>query len=156
MNSYFLESRESLNHINTIFNDIQAASREHHESCITYCIEGKHSEGKDVLNHKQIRIADQAEIGWKLVKQYDASPLADDSEDERLLNKAEQRANRMAKAEKRSRRRFNPDRQVAATITTQSLQSSEGYGAGFKNPGLCFLCQKIGPLEKRLRNVQGS
>ena len=105
----------------------------------------KVSEGKKLINHRQklIRIADEAEMGWKVVKEYDAHPLADDSEDEKRLYRAESRANRKAKAEKAKRRptrRYYPYR-PAATVTSQSLQPSDD---GAKKPGLCFLCQKPG------------
>ena len=62
--------------------------------------------GKELINHRQklIRIADEAEMGWKVVQEYDAHPLADDSEDEKRLYRAESRANRKAKAEKAKQR----------------------------------------------------
>ena len=74
--------------------------------------------GKELINHRQklIRIADEAEMGWKVVQEYDAHPLADDSEDEKRLYRAESRVNRKSKAEKAKRRptrRYNPYRPAA-------------------------------------------
>ena len=38
-----------------------------------------------------IRIADSSEGGWETVRQYDANPLAEDSDDESCLKRAEAR-----------------------------------------------------------------
>lgn len=92
-------------------------------------------------------------MGWKVVKEYDTNPLADDSEDERRLYRAESRANRKAKAEKvkKTRRRFNPYIRPAATTVT----STEGYGTGSKKPGLCFLCHKPGHWKNECELAKG-
>jgi hypothetical protein len=55
-----------------------------------------------LLNYRQkiIKIADSSDLGWRVVQEYEANPLADDSEDEEKLFKAESRAERKVKAEK--------------------------------------------------------
>ena len=50
--------------------------------------------------NKHIRIADSSEGGWETVNQYVVNPLADDSEDESRLNRAESRAVRKKKNQK--------------------------------------------------------
>ena len=61
----------------------------------------KLAEGMSLLNYRQkiIKIADSSDLGWRVVQEYEANPLADDSEDERKLFKAESRAERKVKAE---------------------------------------------------------
>ena len=62
----------------------------------------KLAEGMSLLNNRQkiIKIADSSDLGWRVVQEYEANPLADDSEDERKLLNAESRAERKVKAEK--------------------------------------------------------
>jgi hypothetical protein len=45
-------------------------------------------------------IADSSDLGWRVVQEYEANPLADESNDEKKLFKAEARAERKVKAEK--------------------------------------------------------
>ena len=56
---------------------------------------------KDMLNHSQkiIQLADSSEFGWRLDKEYDAHPIASDSDDEKRIFKAEVRATRVMKSE---------------------------------------------------------
>jgi len=54
------------------------------------------------LRQKAIRLADRSEFGWSLVAEYDADELADDSNDERKIEKAAEQKASMAK-KKRSR-----------------------------------------------------
>ena len=60
---------------------------------------GKIGEGMDLLHHRQklIKLADSSELGWKVVKEYETHQLAEDSDDEKRILKAEARANRKAK-----------------------------------------------------------
>ena len=62
----------------------------------------KLAEGMSLLNYRQkiIKIADSSDLGWRVVQEYEANPLADDSDDEKKLFKAEARAERKVKAEK--------------------------------------------------------
>jgi hypothetical protein len=57
---------------------------------------------KEIIGHRQklIQLADSSELGWRMVHEYETNPLADDSEDERHMYKAEARANRKLKAER--------------------------------------------------------
>ncbi|KAH3705481.1 hypothetical protein DPMN_080556 [Dreissena polymorpha] len=52
------------------------------------------------------RLADESELGWRFVSEYESNPLASDSEDEKRMNRAEARANKKLKA-KRSKK--NPE-----------------------------------------------
>ena len=67
--------------------------------------------GKSLLQNrmKLIRIADREELGWKVVKHYEADDLCEGSEDEKNLN----RARRSAVAEEKSRK-FESQKATAA------------------------------------------
>ena len=60
-------------------------------------------ESKDLLKKRQklVKLADKSESGWKVVDQYESNELAEDSEDEKKINKAENRASRKIKENRR-------------------------------------------------------
>ena len=63
--------------------------------------------GEALLLNKQklIKLADHSELGWSVVKEYKADELADNSEDEKKIARAEKEAER--KALKRKKRRMD-------------------------------------------------
>jgi len=46
---------------------------------------------KDMIRHRQklVQLADSSELGWRVVSEYEANPLASDSDDEKRIYKAE-------------------------------------------------------------------
>jgi hypothetical protein len=48
----------------------------------------KLAEGMSLLNYRQkiIKIADSSDLGWRVVQEYEANPLADESNDEKKLD----------------------------------------------------------------------
>ncbi|KAK3096687.1 hypothetical protein FSP39_002370 [Pinctada imbricata] len=63
--------------------------------------------------HKLIKLADSSKLGWKVVEQYETHQLADDSDDEKRIHKAEARAEKLDKEDKRkvvskNRKRWSP------------------------------------------------
>jgi hypothetical protein len=102
----------------------------------------KISEGIDLLKHRQklVKMADSSELGWRLVSEYVANPLAEDSEDEKRINRAYSSANRKMKAEEKKkqqqRKRFRPYPQPQG----QSSNTQEKD----KRQGVCYICYKPG------------
>ena len=96
---------------------------------------------------KLIQMADRSELGWRVVHEYESNPLAEDSEDEKKIYKAEARANRKLKAEKAKRAKTSrawPYKRGGSSHTT-SVQSNS---VPTQKPGLCFHCGKPGHWRK--------
>ena len=62
-------------------------------------------EGSHLIKARQkaIRMADRLEFGWSVVTEFDVDKLADDSDDERKIEKAEKVAERKAAMQKKRR-----------------------------------------------------
>ena len=88
----------------------------------------KISEGIDILSHHQklVKLADSSEHGWKIVQEYEAQPLAEDSDDEKKIYRAQMKAERKANQERRNRtRRFRPYGNPTAIDTSGSTSSQQ-------------------------------
>jgi len=128
---------------------------------------------------KLILLADKSQYGWKTVQEYLQHELADDSDDEKKIYRAEARA---AKSSKRSAFQRNAPRststvsqaQPVSTATVQSSpiptivsrgttfgQVSRVFGPQRLAAGACFACGKIGhwrascPLNQQANNGAG-
>ncbi|KAH3730141.1 hypothetical protein DPMN_056122 [Dreissena polymorpha] len=62
-----------------------------HPSKTAVSAHAKIREGIDIMSHRQelIKRADSTDSGWCVVQEYEAQPLADDSEDEKKINRAQ-------------------------------------------------------------------
>ncbi|MCG8049359.1 MAG: zinc finger domain-containing protein [Candidatus Thiodiazotropha endolucinida] len=104
------------------------------------------TEGIDILNHRQklVKLADSSELGWRVVQEYEAHPLASDEEDEKRMYRAAARATRKLRQD-RGRFSRKPRPYNIPPTATQPAQSTQppAYPRGRK-PGNCFLCGKIG------------
>ena len=60
-------------------------------------------EGRQLIAHRQklLKLADRSEYGWSVVEEYEEDGLADDSEDEKRIEKAERAAERRVQAKRR-------------------------------------------------------
>ena len=126
-------------------------------------------EGKDILQHRQklIKLADKSEVGWKLVDEYESHELADDSDDEKRILKAENRAARKIRdISSRSRRGFgytyrgayrgratwtpySRSREYRAQPPAETVTAGSGASHNYTRtsngrPGLCFTCGRAG------------
>ena len=114
------------------------------------------SEGLDLLSNRQkvIRLADSSDLGWSVVKEYQANPLASDSEDEKRMMLAEARASRKLKQRRfekshRMPQGFQPHT-ATVTATTTSGQLQQGNviptvrPVRRGRPGVCYGCGKSG------------
>ena len=105
-----------------------------------------------MLNNRQkiIQLADSSELGWRLVKEHEAHPIASHSDDEKRIFKAEVRATRKMKSEKAKRGRGSyrtwpyRRRRYMEPSSTQTTASA----AETKKPGLCFGCSLPGHWKK--------
>ena len=116
----------------------------------------KIAEGIELIEKRQklIKMADSSPLGWKMVAEYEQNSLADNSEDEKRMFKAEARAERKVKKFKKQEfKRFQPypgnKTSVSswrASIKDQEVYSSAGRGGvdERRKPGLCFSCGKPG------------
>ena len=126
-------------------------------------------EGEKLLKDRQklIRIADRSEYGWATVSEYEEDELADGSDDEKRLYRAELRAGKKAKAGKAAKRkkeqfprreswawkpRWQPQSSgVPAGAVSQPSSSSAIKFSGVGRPqsmlGPCFECGKLGHLK---------
>ena len=93
-------------------------------------------EATELLKQRQklIRIADESELGWKVIDEYVKSEVASDEEDQKRIYRAQARANTKVKAERAKKRRFTP----YGRPKTQS-EGVRGQVAQ-RRPGLCFAC----------------
>ncbi|XP_041453613.1 uncharacterized protein LOC121406809 [Lytechinus variegatus] len=133
-------------------------------------------EGIDIIEKRQklIKMADKSPLGWKLVDEYEQNTLADDSDDEKRMFKAEARAERKAKKSKKpERRRYfpysgyraspwksHPGSQKEQGPSTSSYTSYTPFGRTTpeerKKPGICFSCGKPGHWKVDCPSIRGS
>lgn len=105
---------------------------------------------------KHILLADKSDYGWMVIQEYKKNDLADDSDDEKKIIRAEARARTEQNSQKAksrmaaSRREFPKSQPVAAVSNTDvssALRPIPTIDAQFRNqtkPGCCFACNKPG------------
>ena len=105
------------------------------------------------VRQKHIKIADCSELGWGVVAAYENDELAEDSDDEKRLFKAEKEAERR---QQKKKRRINPmtgSRKRPDAGAGLEVPAVRGGGAGSRPPpvrprliGPCFRCGEFGHL----------
>ena len=112
--------------------------------------------GNALLAHRQkiIKLADRSESGWAAVDEYEGDDLAEDSDDEKRMEKAENRAERkLAKKRKIKEARMKDDVGAKSAIPPGALRP---FPARFP-AGTCFECGDPGHWRKECPMVaQGS
>ena len=104
---------------------------------------------------KVIRLADESELGWKVVDEYMQSEIASDEEDQKKIHRAQARARGKAKTDREGRgRRYTPYRSrslhPAETMSYQAYQSrqqpvqQQQRQQQQQRLGVCFLCGQAG------------
>ena len=121
-------------------------------------------EGEDLIRERQklIKIADRSEHGWATVEEYVTDELADDSDDEKRLYKAESRAGRKVKEAKAKTTKKKPLRKYPVwprntfntspygqinTGTSNPINTSQSaIQSGISKPALQSHSQALGPF----------
>ena len=125
------------------------------------------TEGKKLINARQklIKIADRSECGWATVEEYMADELASDSDDEKRLFRAENRAKRKLKNEqkknKTTRKPYLFRKDIGKLVQSDLSESgpSKVIAPSMTRPvtpvapsggmlGPCFQCGKPGHLRR--------
>ena len=102
-------------------------------------------EGIDLLTHRQklVKMADQSESGWKTVEEYQTNSLADNSEDEKRIRRADVRAAQKMKAERKTKKsRFTPISHPTSTRSSAPIPVQTSLPV--HRPGKCYECGKLG------------
>ena len=121
---------------------------------------------------KLIRLADRSELGWGVASEYTADELAENSEDEKRLEKAEKAAER--KAVKRRKKQTAPRRTTRflppAPAVTAGPSSTQATYQMAKRPqtallpvqrqprvvGPCFACGEMGHIRSNCTKMAGT
>ena len=107
---------------------------------------------------KHILLADKSDFGWMIIQEYKKNDLADDSDDEKKIIRAEARARSQAKQNAlKSKSRFAPVRRdfpkslpIPSNSVTDSssavrpIPTLDGQFRSQIKPGSCFACNKPG------------
>ena len=131
--------------------------------------------GRKLIAERQklIKIADRSDLGWAVVAEYTADELAEDSDDEKRLEKAERAAERRAAKRKKTapERRTKP---YSRPQQSQQLQAATPSTPAFMTPvqkrslpitplpqrqsgvGPCFACGLYGHLRSYCPKIAGS
>ena len=93
-----------------------------------------------MINQRQtiIRLADESELGWKVVDEYMESEIASDEEDQKKIHRTQARARVKAKLEcgKRSKRCMPYRQRPTKTISNQTYQL-RAQQQHQQKPGVC-------------------
>ena len=129
--------------------------------------------GREAIAERQklIKIADRSELGWAVVNEYTADELADNSDDEKRMEKAEKAAERKAARKRKApaEKSKASKRSASAMVPVQTYQPhpSAQFQLPFvrrapaqqstpKLPGPCFTCGQIGHLKSYCPKTQAS
>ena len=132
------------------------------EACSSQQLDKVHAsleKGEKLLSERQkhILLADKSDFGWSLIQEYKRNDLADDSDDEKKIIRAEARARTQAKQNlARNKIKLSSSRKEPSAFTPVApTTSSHLYSNSARpiptvqtrlqtKPGSCFACNKPG------------
>ena len=98
---------------------------------------------------RMIKLADRSELGWAVVAEYEADELANNSEDERKIARAEREAEKKVV----KRRRLLPG--GGSLSRSQGLKASTTASVMPRPVGPCFGCGEMGHLRRYCPKIAG-
>lgn len=138
------------------------AIEEAKEACSSRQFDKVHAsleKGEKLLSERQkhILLADKSDFGWLLIREYKRNDLAEDSDDEKKIIRAEARARTQAKQNlARNKSKFAVNRREPSALTLVAAASSSQFHSNTARPiptvqtriqtkpGSCFACNKPG------------
>ena len=111
-------------------------------------------EGEKLINERQklIKVADRSEYGWATQEEYTTDELADNSDDEKRLFKAEARAGKKLKTAKAKNKKPLGSKRASYLTALQKAANIPSQGSqGLQSPGLM---QSREPSGSQLGRVQ--
>ena len=97
---------------------------------------------------KTIKLADREELGWRVIQHYESDALADDSEDEKMIEKARRAAKAEAKESEAKRSRSLGKSSPYHPPSRPFLPRNSRDGGRPKKDIQCFGCNKFGHMKK--------
>ena len=138
------------------------AIEEAKEACSSQQLDKVHAsleKGEKLLSERQkhILLADKSDFGWSLIREYKRNDLAEDSDDEKKIIRAEARAPTQAKqtSARNKTRFFSYRREPSVPSPVETSTTSQFYTNSARpiptiqtrtqtKPGSCFACNKPG------------
>lgn len=122
----------------------------------------KIEEGMAMLERRQklIKLADSSELGWRTVSEYETNAIADNSDDEKKMWKAESRAQRKFKLTRRTTYRsrrmhpYIPEVQQTMANSSDNTRTPRAQQTISRRPGTCFQCGKPGHWRYECQETQ--
>ena len=138
------------------------AIEEAKEACSSQQLDKVHAsleKGEKLLSERQkhILLADKSDFGWSLIREYKRNDLAEDSDDEKKITRAEARARTQAKQNLlRNKSRFASNRREPSALTPVAAATPSQFFSNSARPiptvqprtqtklGSCYACNKPG------------
>jgi hypothetical protein len=87
---------------------------------------------------KVIKLADSSQLGWKVVKEYESNPIAEDSDDEKKMYRAQMTAERKAKESNTFRNSRKSKRFTLYFKNLEATRVDTDKDNSSSRPGKCY------------------